>query len=96
MGRIPHLPEVARRLAMSPRTMRRRLQERGTTYQHILDEVRIELAKEYLGSTALSVDQIAGPIGFTEAATFRKAFKKWTGKNIREFRMNRATGSCGL
>lgn len=81
---------------MSPRTMRRRLQERGTTYQHILDEVRIELAKEYLGSTALSVDQIAGPIGFTEAATFRKAFKKWTGKNIREFRMNRATGSCGL
>ena len=81
---------------MSPRTMRRRLQERGTTYQHILDEVRIELAKEYLVSTGLSVDQIAGRIGFTEATTFRRAFKKWTGTNIREFRMNRATGNRGL
>lgn len=96
MGRIPHLPEVARRLAMSPRTLRRRLQDRGTTYQHILDEVRVELAKEYLASTTLSVDQIAGRIGFTDATTFRRAFKKWTGTNIREFRMNRASGSCGL
>lgn len=95
MGRIPHLPEVARRLAMSPRTLRRRLQERGTTYQHILDEVRIELAKEYLASTGLSVDQIAGRIGFTEATTFRKAFKKWTGTNIREFRIIRAEQKRG-
>ena len=95
MGRIPHLPEVARRLAMSPRTLRRRLQERGTTYQHILDEVRIELAKKYLVSTGLSVDQIAGRIGFTEATTFRRAFKKWTGTNIREFRMIRAEQGRG-
>lgn len=86
MGQIPHLPDVARTLAMSPRTLRRRLQERSTTYQHILDEVRQELAKEYVGGTNLSVDQIAGRIGFSEAATFRKAFKKWTGMNIREFK----------
>lgn len=86
MGQIPHLPEVACRLAMSPRTLRRRLRERNTTYQHILDEVRIELAKEYVASTSLSVDQIAGRIGFAEATTFRRAFKKWTGVNIKEFR----------
>jgi len=90
MGQIPRLPEVARRLAMSPRTLRRRLRERNTTYQHILDEVRIELAKEYVASASLSVDQIAGRIGFAEATTFRRAFKKWTGVNIREFKRKRA------
>jgi len=86
MGRIPHLTVIARTLAVSPRTLRRRLQERNTTYRHILDEVRIELAKEYAGTTGLSVDQIACRIGFTEAATLRRAFKKWTGMNIKEFR----------
>lgn len=86
MGRLPHLPEVAGTLAMSPRTLRRRLQERSTTYQHILDEVRVELAKEYVASTALSVEQIAGRIGFTEATTFRRAFRKWTGRSIKEYR----------
>jgi len=90
MGQIPHLPEVAGRLAMSPRTLRRRLHERGTTYQHILDEIRIELAKEYVASTGLSVDQIAGRIGFAEATTFRRAFKKWTGMNIKEFKRRRS------
>jgi AraC-like DNA-binding protein len=86
MSQVPHLQEVAARLAMSPRTLRRRLQERNSTYQHILDEVRVELAKEYVGATNLSVDQIACRIGFTEATTFRRAFKKWTGMNIKEFR----------
>jgi AraC-like DNA-binding protein len=94
LGQLPHLPEVAARMAMSPRTLRRRLQERETTYQHILDEVRIELAKEYVSTTHLSVDQIAGRIGFTEATTFRRAFKKWTGMNVKEYRlMNRYAGS---
>jgi AraC-like DNA-binding protein len=85
-SQIPHLPDMAHRLAMSPRTLRRRLQERNTTYQSILDEVRKELAKKYVAGTNLSIDQIAGRLGFTEAATFRRAFKKWTGMNIKEFK----------
>lgn len=95
MGRLPHLAAVAGTLAMSPRTLRRRLQERNTTYQHILDEVRIELAKEYVGTTNLSVDQIACRIGFTEAATFRRAFKKWTGMNVKEFRRKNGEKKTG-
>jgi AraC-like DNA-binding protein len=94
LGEAPQLSEVAARLAMSPRTLRRRLQERNTTYKHIVDEVRSELAKEYLSTTGLSVDQIAGRIGFTEATTFRRAFKKWTGLNIREFRKS-SSAKCG-
>jgi AraC-like DNA-binding protein len=86
LGQFPHLPEIASRLAMSPRTLRRRLQERNTTYQRILDEIRVELARQYIETTNLSVDQIASRIGFSEATTFRRAFKKWIGMNIKEFR----------
>ncbi len=90
LGQFPRLPEIAGQLAMSPRTLRRRLFERKTTYQHILDEIRVELAKEYIVTTNLSVDQIASRIGFSEATTLRRAFKKWTGLNIKEFRRKEA------
>jgi len=43
-----------------------------------------------VASTGLSVDQIAGRIGFAEATTFRRAFKKWTGMNIKEFKRRRS------
>jgi AraC-like DNA-binding protein len=90
LGQFPRLPEIAGQLAMSPRTLRRRLFERNTTYQHILDEIRVELAKEYIVTTNLSVDQIASRIGFSEATTLRRAFKKWTGLKIKEFRRKEA------
>lgn len=86
LGQFPRLPVIARQMAMSSRTLRRRLQERNITYQNILDEIRVELTKEYIATTNLSVDQIASRIGFSEATTLRRAFKKWTGKNIKEFK----------
>jgi AraC-like DNA-binding protein len=88
-GQFPRLPKIAGQLAMSPRTLHRRLQERNTTYQRILDEIRVELAKEYIVTTNLSVDQIASRIGFSDATTFRRAFKKWTGLSIKGFRMRK-------
>ncbi len=96
LGQFPHLGEIAAHLAMSPRTLRRRLFERNTTYQHVLDEIRLELTKEYLTTTSLSVDQIASRLGFSEATTLRRAFRKWTGTTIKEFRRsNRVIGSMG-
>jgi len=89
LGQFPRLPVIARQMAMSSRTLRRRLQERNITYQNILDEIRIELTKEYITTTNLSIDQIASRIGFSEATTLRRAFKKWTGKNIKEFKKNK-------
>jgi AraC-like DNA-binding protein len=86
LGQFPRLPVIARQMAMSSRTLRRRLQERNVTYQNILDDIRIELTKEYIATTNLSVDQIASRIGFSEATTLRRAFKKWTGKSIKEFK----------
>jgi AraC-like DNA-binding protein len=86
MGRFPKAEDMAHQLSMSPRTFYRRLSERNTSYQAILDEVRAELAMSYLEHTHLSVDQISDLIGFTETTTFRRAFKKWTGYSPSEFR----------
>jgi AraC-like DNA-binding protein len=85
-GQFPKLADVARCLAMSPRTLRRHLQARNLGFQQILDEVRTELAKEYLSDTSLTIDRIATRVGFTETATFRRAFKKWTGCGAAEYR----------
>jgi AraC-like DNA-binding protein len=51
-----------------------------------LAEVRCQLAKEYLRTTRLSTEDIADVLGFSDAANFRHAFRRWTGKPTSEFR----------
>ncbi|HUQ56980.1 AraC family transcriptional regulator [Lentzea sp.] len=71
------MPVVARALGLSPRTLRRRLTESGTSYQALLDEVRSERAAALLPTA--SVDQVAAQLGFAEAASFIHAFRRWYG-----------------
>lgn len=71
---------VARELHMSVRTLQRRLEEEGTTFAALLDEVRRELSCELVRSADLSLVQVANKLGFAEFATFSRAFKRWTGK----------------
>ena len=85
-GRFDDMETLADRLDMTPRTLRRRLQQEGTSYQEILAEVRSRLAKEYLRTTRMTTEDIAEMLGFSEAANFRHAFKRWTGKAPSEFR----------
>ena len=77
---------VAERLNMSSRTLRRRLALQDKTYQQILTEVRKQLAIQFLRNSKFSSEEIADRLGFTDAANFRHAFKKWTGKNTSEYR----------
>jgi AraC-like DNA-binding protein len=70
---------VARELAMSPRTLRRRLTEAGTSYRALVDEIRQALAEEMLATGALSVDDVAIRLGYAEASSFIYAFKRWKG-----------------
>jgi len=78
-GAFPGANEMATRLGLSLRTLQRRLTETGKNYQAIIDEVRASLAMELLEHTSLSVAEIATRMGYSEAASFRKAFRKWTG-----------------
>jgi AraC-like DNA-binding protein len=73
------MDEIARQLALSTRTLRRRLTEAGTSYRALVDEVRHTLAEELLDTGALSVEDVAYRLGYAEASSFIHAFKRWTG-----------------
>ncbi|WP_299772490.1 AraC family transcriptional regulator [uncultured Pseudoteredinibacter sp.] len=73
-------------LHVSVRTLQRRLANAGTSFHVILDGVRRRLAVSYLRATDVSVTEIAHLLGFTEASTFDRAFKRWMGQPPGEFR----------
>lgn len=79
-GHFPPIETVASQLATSTRTLSRSLQEVSTSYQKILDEVRKEMAIEYLKTSSLPIEEIAALIGYNDPSNFRKAFKRWTGQ----------------
>ena len=82
----PTQTEIARRLALSPRTLHRRLADTGTSFADLLDEMRRELAAGYLQRTEHSVAEVAYLLGFAEVSSFNRAFRRWTGKRPSEFR----------
>jgi len=84
------LPLIAKRLAVSDRSLQRQLQDEGTNHKKLLDEVRRELATRYLTKRDLSVSEVAYMLGFSETAPFFRAFKKWTGQTPGEFRKAKA------
>ncbi|MEN6637586.1 MAG: AraC family transcriptional regulator [Smithella sp.] len=85
-GHFPKAEEVAKKLAMSIRSLNRRLQERNTSYKKIVDEIRSDLSIRYLSNTNLSIDQISDLVGFSEATAFRKTFKRWVGRSAAQYR----------
>lgn len=77
---------VAEHLALTPRTLQRRLQEEGLSYQQLLDEIRAEVARDYLLRTPLPTQDIALRLGFSEVRSFHRQFKVWTGTTPGAFR----------
>lgn len=75
----PTLDSLAATLGLSPATLRRRLADEGATWQQLKDAVRRELALQLLAEGRLTVDEIASRLGFEDASTFYRAFRKWTG-----------------
>ena len=66
-------------------TMYRRLQQEGTSYQKIKDNIRREVAINKLAKEKLSVDQVSEIVGFVEPRSFTRAFKHWTGLTPRSY-----------
>lgn len=85
-GVTPTLGMIAERLHMSTRTLRRRLQEAGTTYKNVLSEVRLGLGAEYLRSSAMSPKEIAYLLGYSGVTSFHRAFKAHFDKTPVEYR----------
>ncbi|SOE06435.1 AraC-type DNA-binding protein [Variovorax sp. YR752] len=87
---LPSLEEVGDALAVTPQTLRRRLRDEGRGFQQIKDELRRDAAIECLLHTPLPLLDIANRVGFSEASTFHRAFKQWTGVAPGEYRLTHA------
>ncbi|NQD95533.1 AraC family transcriptional regulator [Pseudomonas sp. CrR25] len=81
---------VAERLALSPRTLQRRLREAGLSFNQLLDETRQQLVLHYLRDPALELAEIAFLVGFSEPASLARAFRRWTGQSPGEYRRHLA------
>jgi AraC-like DNA-binding protein len=77
----PDPDDVARALQTSTRSLRRGLQQMGTSFQTLLDETRRARAEEWIRSTDMKLQQIAEQLGFSDVRSFRRAFKRWTGRS---------------
>ena len=76
---VPQLTDVVDYLHVTPRTLQRKLQEEGTSFQSIAESVKSELAIGLLQKRSLTVNEVAYRLGYAEPSVFRRAFKKWTG-----------------
>lgn len=79
MNMAPDLPQAARALGLSDRTLKRRLQDEGLTYRALLAEVRGGQANQLLGDQTLSLTEIAERMGFSDLSSFSQAYKRWFG-----------------
>jgi AraC-like DNA-binding protein len=89
LARDASLEGIARELRISARTLRRRLDERGASFQQLLREVRHARAVAYLADTAQSVERVAAQLGYGDPSNFRRAFRRWTGLAPSDFRARR-------
>jgi AraC-like DNA-binding protein len=85
-GGEPSMEQIARRLATTSSTLRRRLSAEGESFRELLERTRLELARAYLADPRLSITEVAFRLGFRDASTFFKSFKRWTGCTPAEYR----------
>jgi AraC-like DNA-binding protein len=84
----PTLARVAKKLAMSPRTVERRLNERGMIFKKLLEDTRRHFAITYLKDRQNSLTEVAFLLGYSELSAFNRAFKRWTGHTPMDYRRN--------
>jgi AraC-like DNA-binding protein len=80
---------IARKLAMSTRTLARRLTDQGTSFEEVVDELRRSLALQYMKTPGISLSQVAWLLGYEGATSFNHAFKRWTGRSPSAARVER-------
>ena len=87
LGReLPSFDDLTSALNMSPRTLRRRLEKEGTSYQKIKDNARRDAAISLLSRDRLTVSDVAERVGFSDPSAFHRSFKKWTGQSPGAYR----------
>jgi AraC-like DNA-binding protein len=78
-GRRPTVEDIADALHVSARTLQRRLQDQGSSFQRVLEEARHQLARQYLNNSVLELNEAAYLLGYNDANSFVRAFRTWEG-----------------
>ncbi|MCJ8284615.1 AraC family transcriptional regulator [Halomonas sp.] len=89
------LDDIARRLALNPRTLQRRLATRGRCFQDLVDEVRRQLAIHYLRETSLPLTDIANLLGYSELSALTRGCRRWFGVAPSRWRQHQRRRSNG-
>jgi AraC-like DNA-binding protein len=85
-GEMPSFEGLTGLLNMSARTLRRRLEKEGTSYQRIKDNARRDVAISMLSRDGMTVSEVAEQVGFSDPSAFHRSFKKWTGQSPGSYR----------
>lgn len=85
-GQRPSIDVISQALHMSSRTLQRRLQESGSSFQRVLDEARHLMARYYLSNSVLELNEAAYLLGFEDPNSFGRAFRAWEGIPPSEWR----------
>jgi AraC-like DNA-binding protein len=91
-GGDTRIQSVARALATSVRSLQRRLADAGSSYQQLVDLARKDAAERYLATSSFSIGEIAYLLGYSEAAAFNRAFRRWHKSTPQAFRARSGAG----
>jgi AraC-like DNA-binding protein len=78
-GRRPNVEDIADALHISSRTLQRRLQDQGSSFQRVLEEARHQLARHCLNNSVLELNEAAYLLGYQDGNSFVRAFRNWEG-----------------
>jgi len=78
--------ELAEGLAVHPRTLQRRLAEEGVSCQGLIERERKNQAAEYIADPRLQLGQVASLLGYAEQSTLNRAFRRWFGTTLTDYR----------
>ncbi|MDM4772746.1 AraC family transcriptional regulator [Solimonas sp. SE-A11] len=86
LGLVASLEDVAQQLAMAPRSLRRRLEEEGTSFRDLVEAERKQVAVQLLEGTEMKIEEMALQLGYGDTASFTRAFRRWFGRAPGEYR----------
>lgn len=87
--------QIAALFSMHSRTLRRRLDESGTSFKRLLDEGRYAIAQQMLADSAKDVSEIAALLNYADASAFTRAFRRWSGTTPAAWRAQRRKAATG-
>lgn len=88
LGLVASLDEMAQALALSPRSLRRKLDQEGSSFRALVEDERRQIALQFLAGSDMKLEELAIHLGYTDTASFTRAFRRWMGCTPGEYRQS--------